>query len=439
MNSRETNHNDELLVSRRAFLYGTVAAGAVAAAAASLELTGCSALGGSDEVSYLEVPESSLTTLNDFTALDGPDGQIKHLSTFEIPYGTLVWANDDEIAACLLPTSGGSPLAQVGLLFLGSGSLDVVLDRAVGSAEHFEIYDVRATTGGIIWTEANILQGTWRVYTAKLSDGSIDGEPALVEEGGSAYEAPMIAATAKNAYWQVIPKTPNDDGLTSRLMGAAFGRNNPECVYENVRRIGTPIYAASDSVTITPRLDMSTSYYQLTNIDASTGAIGDTMTLPGGMKPLEAGYGETGFMFSFADIYNYGDGISNLGTYVPMNKPSDGNYSGVKWFGFARTPTAAPAWSNGMLIVKSSYSVCGVDLDARTYFAIDVDDGADDYGDYLASSGTHGKFVTYSNIDHQPIGADSIHCCRVKVWEALPAAERSKPPEEEGQEDAVQA
>ncbi len=415
MNDTTHQENSRLLVSRRAFLYGTAAAGA--ATALGLGLAGCSALPGGDaEVSYLKVPESSLVTLNDFEALESSEGIVQTVGTFEIPFGTLIWANDDEIAACLLPTSTGSPLAQVGLLFLSSGFLNTVLERAVGAAEHFEIYDARATSSGLIWTEANILQGKWRVYMAKLADGGISGEPVLVEEGDAQYDTPMLAVAGKRAFWQVTPKTPNDSGLPSRFMAATFGRSDASCLYENVRRMGTPPYSSPDSITIAPRLDNPTTYYQLTNISSTSDEVTDTMTLPGGMTPLEVGYGKTGFMFSFADIYNYGDGISNLGTYVPMRMPSDGDYSNVKWFGFARTPTAAPAWCNDLLIVKSSYSVCGVDLSKGTYFALDVDNGADDYGDYLATSGAHGNFVTYTNIDHQPVNDPPTHCCRVKVW-----------------------
>ena len=411
--ARQTN--GQLLVSRRAFLYGTAAAGV--AVAAGLGLAGCSAISvGSDEISYLEVPESSLVTLNDFEVLENPEGVVELVGQYEVPYSTLLWANDDSVAACLLPTSSGSPLAQVGLLFLGSGELETVIERAVSSDERFEIYDVRASSSGIIWTEANILKGTWRVFTAKLADGAIDGSPSLAEEGDATYDMPSLAVAGKRAFWQVVPKSPNDAGLPSRLMAATFGRSGSTCVYENARRMGTPLYSSPESVTIAPRLDRSTTYYQLTNVNAASGEVEDALTLPGGMTPLEAGYGETGFMFSFADIYNYGDGIANLGTYVPLRKASGADYSSTKWFGFARTPTAAPAWCNGLLIVKSSYSVCGVDLNKGTYFVIDVDDGADNYGDYLATSGIHSNFVTFANIDHQPINGPSTHACRVKVW-----------------------
>ena len=160
-------------------------------------------------------------------------------------------------------------------------------------------------------------------------------------------------------------------------------------------------------------------YYQLTNLNAASGDALDTLTLPRAIAPIEAGYGETGFMFSFSDIYDYDGAVANLGTYTPFKRPSDGNYDAAQWFDFARTPTAAPAWCNGLLVVKSTYSVCGVDLSARTYFAIDVEDGADTYGEYLASTGTNDTFVTYTNIDHEPIGAEKVHTCRVKVWGTL--------------------
>ena len=36
---------------------------------------------------------------------------------------------------------------------------------------------------------------------------------------------------------------------------------------------------------------------------------------------MECGWGKTGFSFAFDGIYNYGEGIANLGTYLPMEAP----------------------------------------------------------------------------------------------------------------------
>ena len=414
---------ERALITRRRFLYGAAGVGAAAAVGAGVYALksaadagrGTTISVGDVEVPVLEVPESALTTLGDMQDLESYGDHVQLVGCFDLPYGTLIWVNDDSVAACLVPTDSGSPLTQVGLLSLGNGTMTAALKKAVGAKEHFEIYDVRATSSGLIWTEANILSGTWRVYCAKTK-GNAPGKAKLLEEGDETYETPTLAVCGKRCFWQVLPKLPNDAGLTSRLMGATFGSSDATCVYESKRRMGTPPYSAAESVVITPRVDSPTVYYQLTNINAETGEVGEQLTLPHGMTPLEAAFGTSGFAFSFANIYDYGDGISNLGTYTPMTHPENGDYGGISWFGFARTPSAAPTWCKNLFIVKSSYSVCGVDLAAGTYFAIDVENGAESYGEYLASQGTRDTFATYTNVDHQPVNAKKTHACRLKVW-----------------------
>ena len=79
-------------------------------------------------------------------------------------------------------------------------------------------------------------------------------------------------------------------------------------------------------------------------------------------------------------------------------------------------PTTAPAWCGNWLMVKSTSAVCGVDLQGKRYFALSAENGADDYGEWLASEGAGDTVVTYSNIDYTPIGGEAVNCCRVKVW-----------------------
>ncbi len=85
---------------------------------------------------------------------------------------------------------------------------------------------------------------------------------------------------------------------------------------------------------------------------------------------------------------------------------TDGNYSDVPWFSFSLAPTAAPAWCGGYLIVKSKRTVCGIDLKTNEYFALQPENGADDYGEYLATTGAHDSIVTYANIDDNPINGE---------------------------------
>ena len=408
------------LVTRRRFLYGAIGAGAVAAVGfgAGLALNAAApdaGNGGAGGIDCLNAPESALSTQNDFQALESYEERVQLVGEHDLPYGSLIWVTDDDVAACLLPTETGSPLSNLGLLFLGSGNTVTLRKKAVGAADDYEMYDVRATGEGVVWTEANILQGTWRIYAAPL-EGEQLGEPILLEEGDDAYETPMLTAVGKRAFWQVMPKAPNDGNLPARLMGATFGTNDAQTVYEAARGMGTPPYGTADSVVVAPRVDTGSLYYELVNIDAATGEVRDSLVLPRAVRPLEAGYGSTGFMFSFPDIYELDGAIANLGTYAPRSKPEGGNYNAAPWFDFARTPTAAPAWCGNLLIVKSTYSVCGVDLEKGEYFAIDVQNGADTYGEYLASTGARDTFVTFTNVNHTPIEGKPIYACRVRVW-----------------------
>ena len=200
------------------------------------------------------------------------------------------------------------------------------------------------------------------------------------------------------------------------LKRATMGATDVEVAWTSHGRMASAPYGLEDSLVITPRADTGSVHYQLTHLDAASGDALDTLVLPSSMKPLEAGYGATGFTFAFDGAYQYGDGIADLGTYLPAATVTDGGYSAAPWVRFDRSPSAAPAWCGSFFMVKSTSAVCGVDLDAREWFAFDVESGADTYGEYLASTGIRDTVVTFSNIDDKPVNADPRKCCLVRVW-----------------------
>lgn len=417
----------EILLTRRHFLFGALGVGALAAAGA-----GASAIieqtknNPDDDLVVLTVPESAVLASGSdefgasFTQIDDPATLMNLTGSFELPYGSLVWASDDDVAACLLPTDSGKPLTNVALLALGSGTYNTVLDQAVGSNEGFEIYDVRATATGLIWSEADILDGIWRVYTAR-HDGATIGTPTLVEEGDEDWEMPTIAATGNRAFWQMLPKASGSKKTEPSLFkGATMGSSDVETLWTSIGRMASAPYALDGAVVITPRTDTSSIHYQLTCLDATSGEVRDTMALPTSMKPLEAGYGNTGFMFSFDAGYQYGDGISSIGTYAPATKVTGGDYSSAPWFRFSRNPTAAPAWCGSYLMVKSLTQVVGINFDTSQWFALDAKSGAAEYGDYLASTGSRNTVVTFSNVNDRPLGGEAKQYCLVRVWSPLP-------------------
>lgn len=415
--------HDQTLLTRRTFLYGALGIGAAAALAGGgyAVYSATRPPDPDEEIAVLEVPESAVVTLEDREAIDSAElaNYVSLVGSFELPYGTLLWTNNDTVAACLLPTEeSANPLSQVALLYLGSGERITVLEEAVGQAEGFDIYDARASEQGLAWTEANILDGVWRVYAAALSQGTL-GTPTLLDEGESEeWETPTIAAVGMNVFWQVLPALGGSQtSAQSVLKKSRFASGGTvETVYSSTGRMSTPPYPTADGLVITPRTNTASVNHQLTLIDADSGAVRDRLVLPSGMKPLEAGYGTNGFTFSFDSIYNYGGGIAKLGTYTPAETHGTEDYAGLPWYSFTRNPTAAPAWCSGWFIVKSSRSVCGIDIGSLTYFALPVESGSDDYGDYLATTGTTSTIVTYANINDTAVDGTTKRLCLVRVW-----------------------
>ena len=167
----------------------------------------------------------------------------------------------------------------------------------------------------------------------------------------------------------------------------------------------------------------------------------DSVTLPARMVPMEACYGPSGFAFSFESIYNYGDGIANLGTYTPQAKPDSGQYSSRSWFHFTRTPSMPPAWCDGWFMVKSTSAVVGIDLQSKRYTIFSTDNNAEIYGDCLASQGSNGTVVIFTNIDrtaavqdHEDV-TDDDKLCNVRVYTTKENAGNFSSSEDSGEEE----
>ena len=155
-----------LVLSRRNLIIGAVGVGALAALGGGAAFIS-SQSAQNDDVVTLEVPESAVTSSDDLGDASPAEVHMTLAGSFDLEYGTLVWASDDQVAACLVPGETANPLCQAGILSLSSGNLTILLERAQGTAEGFQIYEARATSHGLIWVEADILENSWRVYTAR--------------------------------------------------------------------------------------------------------------------------------------------------------------------------------------------------------------------------------------------------------------------------------
>lgn len=399
----------EVLLTRRNLLIGAAAVGGIAAIGGGVSLASSALEGNSTEqISYINVPENAVEQQADYTLIENYSDYVQLTGSFSLPYGTLVWADNDTVAACLNPTEQASPLNTVSLLYLSSGNTATVLDAAQGSEEGFEILDARCSENGLVWTESNPYQSRWRVYTASIANGSASNIQQ-VDEGGSNWLMPSLAAIGNTAFWQVSPNTSGEAANEpAELRAVTFGSNEVQHVYSSKRAFATRVTPATDGVVIAPRADSTTVYYQLTKISADTLQPVDQMTLPSSMTPEVVGYGSSGFSFGFTSIYNYGGGIANLGTYTPRAAVQAYNYNDLPWFRYSRSPITAPCWCGNWFIVKSTTALSGVHFASKSYFAIDTVSGADTYGEQLVSSGNCSSFVGLSQVTDDT-NADNNH------------------------------
>lgn len=392
-------------------------AGASALAASGMPIPGSDsphlAWAASDDVGAIEVSQESVFTTDDCEYIESLEGTLTMASQMSLPYGTIVWADDPNVACCLLPCETSNPLTQVGMLALSSGELATVLENAIGANDGFQIYDARLNSNGAIWLESDILNGKWRVYTGRLSSGVITS-PQIAAEGDSAWEMPSIAVSGNYGFWQLMPvkEGPASDE-SSLLMRIPFGAEMEQAksVLESNGRMACPLSTTQGGVVAAPRASVKGVYYELAYVDAESGQVQDTLILPASMKPTFVSYGDTGFSFAFEDIYAYGDGISNLGTYTPALGDVDG-----EWLRFGRTPFTAPAWCGDMIFVKSTSVVAAINAANKTYCTIQPEHATQSYGEFLASSGSTSRIVTYANIDYTPLNKARVHECNVRVW-----------------------
>lgn len=428
-------------ITRRSFVRGALGVAAAAAlGSGALASAGCSSGGdassegtpgssaessaanASASLTPIEVSQEQVFTTEGCTYIENPAEAVTLVKQVHLPHGTMLWASDGVCAACLLPCPTSNPLTKVGVLSFDTGILTTVLEGAVDAENGFEIYDVRANGQGVIWIESDILNETWRIYTATLSaimtDKAILGPPVLAAEGGAEWQMPELAVSGAFAFWQ---QCPDPDGSAKKenslLVRNAFGAPASEAkvVYESAGAMACSPSTAENGIVIAPRNDSASSKrYQLALIDAESGQVADAMLLPALMRPAFVAYGTSGFSFAFDSIYNYGEGIANLGTYTTAAAgATDG-----EWFCFARTPFTEPAWCGNWFIVKSTSVIAGVDMANKRYFTMSPEYATQNYGEFLASAGTANKFVTYANIDYTPLNSDRITECNVRIWQS---------------------
>lgn len=360
----------------------------------------------------LEVSNVDVIKLEDLDLVEDTSTYLKEGISVELPYNSLCFQDDDSLIATLQPTETGSPLTKATIIDINSGKETTLLQKSVSSEKGFEIYEFHATERGAIWTESNILRNVSRVYTTNnFSD--ITNSAKMVFESNAEWNMPSIAISNNTGYIQTTPVDIKKSGATAKILEVELASTSePKVIIESRQNFACTFSPYTDGIVATPRSTAASSSYELIAYNSSKGEVVERITLPTSMKPQDVAYGTLGFSFTFSGTYDYGGGISSLGTYAPAAKNSP------LWVNFERTPTCPPAWIGNNLVVKSTTSIAIIDAANKKYTTITPPDGADTYGLWLATCGDKTHFTTITNVDITNVKGEKTHNCQLKTWVA---------------------
>jgi hypothetical protein len=412
-------------------------ASAVAVAAGSLGLAGCSPEGEDKSeletivaqtaqdapVATLNVAEDQVVAASDFEEAPYTNYLVLE-KTFDLPINTLIFQDSPRFLATLMPGAQGEALTKMGFFDLEAGAMTVVMEQALAHDEDYVLYDVRANDTTIIWVECNLATANWRVHLAPVTQYGTNaaaplGTAHLVDEGGIDYEPPQLCVSGTKAYWTVMPDPNGPASQEDSYFKAAAVLSTGDAVAEvetvcvsHGRMITNP-RATQGIVTVVPRVDIDGIYYQITALDESSNAVVAVDILPQSMRVIEAVYMGGSFSFCTEDNYEYAEGLQFYGTYREL---ASGSYLHVN-----RMPTVAPVLMGDILIVKSTKSVVGIDAQAQRFFAIDTLADCATYGDVLAACGVQDKVVTYTTVTPREGGGAGT--TKVRVFAKATSAE----------------
>lgn len=393
------------LVSRREFLYGALGAGVLVVGGGAFAVSrGCSkddeaspqeaaaseGAGDDASVSTLDVSDDQVESAADFE-VGSVDEYLSLSATYDLPMGCLLYMDTDDFSVVLVPGEAGESLVKLGFFDVDTGALSYTLEKAIGEDEGFTIYDARANDQIVVWVESNFLTEDWRVYLASVQDSSRIGDAVLVDQGNADYDPPLLCVCGDKAVWTVLPYESGSASTEDSFAKTATVQDTtPQILYTSHGRMITNPQATENIVTIVPRVDTDSVYYQLTALDGDTLKTIAVDILPQAMKVSDAIYLSGEFAFGIESSYSYGGGISRFGTYREFEEGS--------YLRFNKTPADTPALCGSCLMVKSTKSIVGIDMERRRQFSIDTLEGCVDYGDYLASTGVCQKVVIFTTV-----------------------------------------
>lgn len=321
--------------------------------------------------------------------------------TFTLPLGCNVYADCETRAAVVQANAGARPFTVVGCLDYASGAYTVVLPQPVGGAS-FAPSEARCTEQLMAWVEVDNATDDWAFYAVPFAGQQIGvGTPGVVKlgEGDAEWLPPQFAVEGSTVVWQVMPD-PAGSHTTSYSHAYRWTLGEPAGteVWESPGRFACAPDISAGILTIAPRVKPDEGvYYAITALDLYHDLRQiDQLIMPASVKPFFATRIGNVFAFSVEANYGYGGLLGTMGYYIG---PGAGPFDYV-----AREPSAQISYVAGRYIVKSRLMYFVIDPVGQSYARIGSVNGCVDYGDYPATSGTVGQFVTYAAVKDSTTG-----------------------------------
>lgn len=383
-------------VTRRRFLAGGALAGA--AAMATISLAGCSGTDDKKETTgepqVITDDSKIINVTEDYKVVDV---DLKAAQSWNLPLGTLLFNTDgDWVSAMMAPESARS-VNTLGVLSLSSGSLTTLVETPTqGSGYGF--HDVRCGTDVLAWVEEDYSTGDWVLVAQSLSAGALQGDPVKLDAGNADWEPARIAATGSTVIWQKMPLASGSKrSSASHCYRWTAGDKEGAELCESPGRFATTPRISDGILCIVPRVDADKgTYYGLTAIDLGNGQTVDRLVFPENVRPFEAVYMGESFAFSVEADYGYGGSLGSMGSFIGRE--------GGPYVYLAREPLSCICGKGTRYLIKVRSSHVLVDTEAKTYGTLTAPSGCLDFGDYSASEGTTGSFLTYATLRSDETG-----------------------------------
>ena len=425
---RESAPNPLSEITRRQFVIGAVAAGGIIALSGGAFVVFNNS--NVDEGSKtLSVAANQVFTIDDMELVDEVTEMLKTQKEITLNYNTLVTQSSNEVLSLLESTGAGNPVCNACTLKLSDGSKNTILTGPTIDKPRFDILDFKANENGCAWVESNVLTGE-NIVKSHLGTGDAKAGAKTALTCDSSQTMPHIEVCDNSLWIQTAPAETGSEKEKLFMTKLGGDEDSLEEIAES-RTFATAPAWTSKGIVASPRNSYSASRFNISLFDPDTGEIADNLTLPQSMTPQDVTYGKTGFSFTFQGSYTYGDGIANIGTYVQSalgttlaadddaaRDKRNAALSDENWLSFRREPTCPCAWIGNYVCVKSTSSIAVIDFVNKRYGLIKADDGADDYGVWMVSTGEVDRLVTLQNINYTPLNGNLVKECRLKVWSA---------------------